>query len=284
VLSLLEGRSLAPLRVVLDTAHGAAHAIGPAVLRAAGAHVEVLNDAPNGRNINDGCGATDPATLAAAVLAAGADVGVALDGDADRLIAVDHRGRIIDGDHIIAICARDLRDRGALRDDTVVVTVMSNLGFRLAMEEEGIHVVETPVGDRYVLEALNEGGYSLGGEQSGHVIFADAATTGDGVLTAVVLLDVMARRGSLSQLADAAMTSLPQVLVNVPLAQRLPDAAARLADAIDPLEQALGDHGRVLVRPSGTEPLLRIMVEAPTHELAESTAASLAATAAARFA
>ena len=284
VLAQLEERRLDSLRVVLDTAHGAAYDVGPEVLRAAGASVEVLHAAPDGRNINDGCGATDPASLARAVVGSGADLGVALDGDADRLIAVDQRGRIIDGDHIIAICAGDLRERGRLRDDTVVVTVMSNLGFRLAMERDGIHVVETPVGDRYVLEALNVGGFSLGGEQSGHVIFADAATTGDGLLTAVVLLDIVARRGPLAGLADAAMTSLPQVLVNVPLAQRLPDAAQRLADAIEPIERQLGDHGRVLVRSSGTEPLLRIMVEAETSEQAEVAAAALATTASERFA
>ncbi len=284
VLAMLETRRLDDLTVVLDVAHGAAHEVGPDVLRAAGADLHVINDAPDGRNINDGCGATAPAALADAVTGLGADLGVALDGDADRLIAVDHRGRIIDGDHIIAICAADLRERGRLRDDTVVVTVMSNLGFRLAMERDGIHVVETPVGDRYVLEALADGGYSLGGEQSGHVIFADAATTGDGVLTALVLLDIVARRGRLADLAASAMTSLPQVLVNVPLAVRVPDAAERLADVIAPLEAELGATGRILVRSSGTEPLLRIMVEAATHDLAESSATSLAAAATARFA
>ena len=171
---------------------------------------------PNGRNINAGCGATHPAALQAAVTAERAHAGIALDGDADRLIAVDERGDIVDGDHVIAICAGDMRDRGVLRDDTVVVTVMANLGFHIAMREAGIRVVQTDVGDRYVLEALLAGGYSLGGEQSGHVIFPDHATTGDGMLTALALLDVVQRSGKqLSQLADAAMTQLPQVLVNI---------------------------------------------------------------------
>ncbi len=196
VLRYLEGRRLDGLRVVLDAANGAASVVGPEVLRAAGADVIVIADAPDGRNINDGCGATVPSNVAAAVLAHGADVGVALDGDADRLIAVDHTGSIVDGDHIIAIVATDLLAKGELRDDTVVVTVMTNLGFRLAMRETGINVIETGVGDRYVLEALAAGGYSLGGEQSGHVIFADHATTGDGVLTALALLDAVTRSGT----------------------------------------------------------------------------------------
>ncbi|MEQ9164054.1 MAG: phosphoglucosamine mutase, partial [Ilumatobacter fluminis] len=178
----------------------------------------------------------------------------------------------------IAICAADLRARGLLRDDTVVVTVMTNLGFRLAMEAAGIAVVETPVGDRYVLEALNEHGYSLGGEQSGHVIFSDWATTGDGLLTALVLLDVVQRSGRrLSQLARDAMTQLPQVLVNIPVAERRPDIAAELADEIAAAQAELGETGRILVRASGTEPLVRVMVEAPTAEQARATADRLAA-------
>ena len=186
-----------------------------------GAQVVVINATPDGRNINDGCGATDPAGLQAAVTAERAHAGIALDGDADRLIAVDERGDVVDGDHVIAICAGDMRDRGVLRDDTVVVTVMTNLGFHLAMRDAGIDVVETAVGDRYVLEALTAGGYSLGGEQSGHVIFPDHATTGDGMLTALALLDIVQRSGKqLSQLAEAAMTQLPQVLVNVEVGVR----------------------------------------------------------------
>jgi phosphoglucosamine mutase len=284
VLAYLEGRRLDGLRIVLDAANGAAFEIGPSILRAAGAEVIVIDAAPDGRNINDGCGATVPANVARAVREHGADVGVALDGDADRLIAVDHDGSIVDGDHIIAIIAEDLRSKGELRDDTVVVTVMTNLGFRLAMARAGIHVVETAVGDRYVLEALASGGYSLGGEQSGHVIFSDHATTGDGVLTAVALLDAVRRSDRpLAALAAAAMTSLPQVLVNVRVSQRVPDVGERMADDIAIVEANLGDTGRVLVRASGTEPLIRVMVEAATRELAQRAADDLAAAAHHRF-
>jgi phosphoglucosamine mutase len=285
VLSILEGRRLAGLKVVLDTANGAAYQVGPEVLRASGAEVVVIADDPTGQNINDGCGATVPEAVAAAVLEHGADVGVALDGDADRLIAVDNTGTVVDGDHIIAISAADLRARGQLRNDTVVVTVMTNLGFRLAMRDAGIDVMETAVGDRYVLEALAAGRHSLGGEQSGHVIFADHATTGDGLLTAVALLDVVARsERPLTDLARDAMTSLPQVLVNVRVGERVPDVAERLADEIAAADALLGDTGRLLVRASGTEPLIRVMVEAPTAEQARQVAADVASHARTRFA
>jgi phosphoglucosamine mutase len=283
VLRFLEGRTLAGLHVVVDTANGAASELAPMVLRRAGAQVTSVADRPNGRNINDRCGATCPETVAAEVVRAGADVGIALDGDADRLIAVDRTGTIVDGDHIIAICAADLRKRGELRDDTVVVTVMTNLGFRLAMRDAGIEVVETAVGDRYVLEALSAGGYSLGGEQSGHVIFADHATTGDGLLTGVALLDVVARAGTLADLARGAMTSLPQVLHNLVVSERIPDVAEQLADDIAAVEQRLGDTGRVLVRASGTEPLIRVMVEAASAHEAESAALELIGVAERRF-
>jgi len=284
LLRLLAGRSLAGLHVVVDTAHGAASELAPSVLRAAGAQVTTVADQPDGRNINDRCGATCPETVAAEVVRVGADIGIALDGDADRLIAVDHTGTIVDGDHIIAICAADLRSRGELRHDTVVVTVMTNLGFRLAMQAEGIEVVETAVGDRYVLEAINAGGYSLGGEQSGHVIFSDHATTGDGLLTGIALLDIVARTAPLAELARRAMTSLPQVLYNLVVAQRVPDVADRLADEIQAVEQRLGKTGRVLVRASGTEPLIRVMVEASSADEAESAAAELIRVAERRFA
>ncbi len=277
VVAFLDGLRLGGLRVVVDAANGAAHRIGPEVLRATGAEVIVVAASPDGRNINDRCGATAPALVAAAVVEHGADVGIALDGDADRLIAVDHAGKVVDGDHIIAIIANDLRARGELRHDTVVVTVMTNLGFRLAMQAGGIEVVETAVGDRYVLEALAAGGFSLGGEQSGHVIFADHATTGDGVLTAVALLDAIKRAGRpLADIAAETMTSLPQVLVNVRVAQRMPDIAERLADEIATARRDLGDTGRILVRASGTEPLVRVMVEAQTHERAQQVADTLA--------
>ncbi len=277
VLSVLGGRSLAGLHVVVDPANGAASAIAGSVLERAGAKVTVVSAAPDGRNINDHCGATHPAALAAVVQELGADLGLALDGDADRLIAVDERGGIVDGDHVLAICAADLRSRGVLRDDTVVVTVMTNLGFRLAMEQAGITVVETPVGDRHVLEALRAGSYSLGGEQSGHIIFHDLAATGDGLLTGLALADVLVRDGRpMSAVAATSMTQLPQVLVNVAVARRRPDVAELLADELAAAAVELGDHGRILVRPSGTEPLVRVMVEAPTHELALQHAERLA--------
>lgn len=284
VLSVLDGRRLDGLSVVVDAANGAAFEVAAEALGAAGADVTVIAASPTGTNINAGCGATVPSFVAETVRARGADLGVALDGDADRLIAVDHTGAVVDGDHIIAIAAEDLRARGRLRHDTVVVTVMTNLGFRLAMREAGIDVVETGVGDRYVLEALAAGGFSLGGEQSGHVIFADHATTGDGLLTSLVLLDAVKRSGrSLAELATGAMTSLPQVLVNVRVPERVPDfgheVAERLAADISEVEQQLGDTGRVLVRPSGTEPLIRVMVEASSAEQAQAAADGLAAAA-----
>ena len=278
VRSILQGRRLDGLHVVLDCANGAATGVGPEVLRSTGATVHVIADRPDGRTINAGCGATDTAALAAEVRSRGADVGLALDGDADRLIAVDHLGREIDGDHLIAICAEDLRARELLREHTVVVTVMSNLGFRHAMAAADIDIVETPVGDRYVLEALLAGPYSLGGEQSGHVIFADHATTGDGVLTALALLDAVRRDGrTLADLAAGAMTSLPQVLRNVRVAERRPDVVELLDDDIRQVQERLGEDGRVLVRPSGTEPLIRVMAEAPTQRQADDAVGQLIA-------
>jgi phosphoglucosamine mutase len=278
LLAVLDGRGLRGLGVVVDAANGAASHLAGEVMQRTGARTIVVNAEPNGTNINAGCGATDPAGLQAVVVAERAHVGIALDGDADRLIAVDEAGQVVDGDHIIAICAADLRSRGLLHDDTVVVTVMTNLGFRLAMQAADIDVVETPVGDRYVLEALGRGGYSLGGEQSGHVIFADRATTGDGLLTGLVLLDIVHRSGRpLSELAAAAMTQLPQVLVNVPVVANRDAAADLLAADIAAWEGRLGETGRILVRPSGTEPLVRIMVEAPSRDIAREVADSLGA-------
>ncbi|HVE45743.1 MAG TPA: phosphoglucosamine mutase [Acidimicrobiales bacterium] len=275
----LEGRGLEGLRVVVDCANGAGSHIAPRVLAALGAEVEALSDAPDGVNINDGCGSTFPAALQRAVVAAGADAGLALDGDADRVLAVDHLGALVDGDQVLALCAVDLRSRGRLRDDTVVATVMANLGFRRAMVAAGVKVEETVVGDRYVLEALEQGGWSLGGEQSGHVIFADLATTGDGILTGLQLLDVVSRSGRrLAELAAAAMDRMPQVLRNVAVpAGNVEDVMARLRPSVEAAEAELGEAGRILVRPSGTEPLVRVMVEAATEELAESTAMRVAA-------
>jgi phosphoglucosamine mutase len=266
------------LRVVADCAHGSASSWAGLVLEALGSDVTLINAEPDGTNINDHCGSTHPEGLSRTVVELGADVGLAFDGDADRVLAVDHHGRIVDGDFIIAICARDRHERGALAHDSVVVTVMANLGFRLGMQDAGINVVETVVGDRYVLEALDDGGYSLGGEQSGHVIFTDIASTGDGLLTAVQLLDVVARTGRpLADLAGAAMTKLPQVLHNVPVVERMPDVADRLAPEIKQAEAELGERGRVLVRASGTEPLVRVMVEAADEAQAESVATELVA-------
>lgn len=241
----------------------------------------MLHAEPDGTNINTACGSTHPEDLQAAVVASGADAGLAFDGDADRVLAVDHTGRLVDGDHLIAICAVDRKGRGALVDDTVVVTVMTNLGFRLAMEDHGITVVETAVGDRYVLEALEAGGWSLGGEQSGHVIFPELATTGDGLLTGVQVLAAVQRAGTTLAGAAAVMTQLPQVLVNVRVAQRRPDVAEALAAEIAAAEARLGPTGRVLVRPSGTEPLVRVMVEAADPAVAQREAADLATAAAA---
>jgi phosphoglucosamine mutase len=249
------------------------------VLRQAGADViATLAAAPDGCNINDGCGSTDPRALQAAVTRSGADLGLAFDGDADRVLAVDGRGELVDGDHLLALFAIDLQARGRLASDTVVVTVMTNLGFRLGMEARGISVFETQVGDRYVLEALDERALSLGGEQSGHIIFRDLATTGDGILTGLHLLDLVAREGRpLAAMASDAMVRLPQVLRNVAVVDR---AGLARADGVwtevARMEALLQGRGRVLLRPSGTEPLVRIMVEAESQGEAEAVAEGLA--------
>jgi phosphoglucosamine mutase len=278
VAASLDDGDLSGLTLVVDAANGAASDVAPAVLRRLGATVHVLHDEPDGTNINAGCGSTYPEDLQKAVAQRGADVGLAFDGDADRVLAVDADGRLVDGDQIIAVTAIDRRARGRLAHDAVVVTVMTNLGFRLGMEAHGIRVVEVPVGDRNVLETLAGEGLSLGGEQSGHVIFPDLATTGDGLLTAVQLLGAVRRSGrSLGELADAAMTRLPQVLCNVRVADAGMDLDGPLADEIAKVEAELGDRGRVLVRGSGTEPLVRVMVEAPTADQAQSAADRLVA-------
>ncbi|MCW2547459.1 MAG: phosphoglucosamine mutase [Mycobacterium sp.] len=264
------------LKIVVDCAQGAASVLSPRVLREAGAEVIALAADGDGYRINDACGATSTASLQAAVVAHGADAGIAHDGDADRCLAVDAAGLLVDGDQILAIAALALRERGALAADTVVATVMSNLGFRHAMQQAGIGVLETAVGDRYVLEAMRAGSYSLGGEQSGHVVFAEHATTGDGLLTALVLLERIAATGaSLAELAGV-MTRLPQVLLNVRADRAVANAPAVLA-AVDVVAAELGTAGRVLLRPSGTEPLVRVMVEAATPELARSSAERIAA-------
>jgi phosphoglucosamine mutase len=268
--------SLAGLKVVLDCAHGAASVAGPRALAEAGAEVIAICAEPDGLNINDGCGSTHLGVLQRTVLEHGADVGFALDGDADRCLAVDHEGTVVDGDQILTILALAMRDAGTLSQDTVVATVMSNLGFVNALRDEGVRVLQTRVGDRYVLEAMNGQGYTLGGEQSGHVIMSDHATTGDGILTALQVLGRMAEKGRPLRELAGVMTRLPQVLVNVPGVDKSRTDDVELAAAVAAAEDELGDSGRVLLRPSGTEPLVRVMVEAPTAERAQQTADRLA--------
>ena len=270
-------RSLGGIKVVLDCANGAAYEAGPLALAKAGADVVPICAEPDGLNINDRCGSTHLDVLQRAVLSHRADVGFALDGDADRCLAVDHRGEVVDGDQLLAVLALAMRDAGTLESDTVVATVMSNLGFVQAMRREGVGVRQTKVGDRYVLEAMKAHRYTLGGEQSGHVIMSDHATTGDGILTALHVLARMAdRQASLAELA-AVMTRLPQVLVNVPGVDKArADEDAVLAAAVAEAEYELGDTGRVLLRPSGTEPLVRVMVEAGSADQARSVADRLA--------
>lgn len=267
-LALGGGTPLAGIRVVVDCGNGAASAVGPAALRALGADVTVLHADPDGTNINAGCGSTDPSELQASVVTAGADVGLAFDGDADRVIAVDASGELVDGDQILAMCAIDLHERGLLHADTVAVTVMSNLGLHHALAVHGIGVIETPVGDRAVLEAIARNGLALGGEQSGHVIFADHATTGDGILTGAYVLGLIVRHHRpLAELA--VVTRVPQLLENVRVAHRDDlDGATEFWAEVDAAVVELGATGRVLVRPSGTEPVVRIMVEAPESEQA----------------
>ena len=254
------------LKVVVDCANGAASVVSPEAMRRAGAEVIAIHAAPDGLNINEGCGSTHMEDLVAAVVEHGADAGIAHDGDADRCLAIDGNGNIVDGDHILAILATALRDSGELASNTVVATVMANLGFKIAMEAAGITLVETGVGDRYVLEAMRDGGFVLGGEQSGHVILSEHATTGDGTLTALHLLARVAQTGtSLADLAGA-VVKLPQVLINVSGVDknRLGQAAGVIA-AVAAAENSLGSNGRVLLRSSGTEPLVRVMVEATSE-------------------
>lgn len=265
------------LHVVLDCAHGAAAGVSPETFADAGARVTVIGADPDGLNINDGVGSTHLDQLSAAVVAAGADLGIAHDGDADRCLAVTAEGEIVDGDRIMAILAVAMKERGDLVDDTLVATVMSNLGLHRAMADHGIRVEQTAVGDRYVLERMNEGGFSLGGEQSGHLIMSRFATTGDGVLTGLHLMAEMARTGrSLAELA-ATMTIYPQVLVNVRGVDRALVATDPVVqDAVARVSADLGDSGRVLLRPSGTEPLVRVMVEAADVDTAQRHADALA--------
>ncbi|MEU4200569.1 phosphoglucosamine mutase [Streptomyces sp. NPDC045470] len=265
------------LKVVIDGAHGAASRVSPEAFARAGAEVVTIGADPDGLNINDGCGSTHLSGLCAAVVEHGADLGVAHDGDADRCLAVDRDGNEIDGDQILAVLALGMREAGTLRKDTVVATVMSNLGFKLAMEREGLTFVQTAVGDRYVLEEMKSGGFALGGEQSGHVIALDHATTGDGTLTGLMLAARVAATGRpLGELAGV-MKRLPQVLVNVPDVDKTRVATSpEVTSAVAEAERELGATGRVLLRPSGTEPLVRVMVEAADIEQAGAVAGRLA--------
>ncbi|MFE7317041.1 phosphoglucosamine mutase [Streptomyces sp. NPDC057555] len=265
------------LKIVIDGAHGAAAHVSPEAFARAGAEVVTIGTEPDGLNINDGCGSTHLDKLRAAVVEHGAALGVAHDGDADRCLAVDHTGNAVDGDQILSVLALGMREAGTLREDTVVATVMSNLGFKLAMERAGIALVQTAVGDRYVLEEMKAHGYALGGEQSGHVIVLDHATTGDGTLTGLMLAARVAATGrSLAELAGV-MERLPQILVNVPdVDKSRVGSSAELAAAVADAEQELGATGRVLLRPSGTEPLVRVMVEAADIEQARAVAQRLA--------
>lgn len=276
-LLLATPHSLNGVRVVVDCAHGAASVVAPEAYHRAGADVVALHAQPDGLNINDGCGSAHLDDLRAAVVAQRAAIGIAHDGDADRCLAVDATGAVVDGDQIMAILALAMRDSAELVENTLVTTVMSNLGLHLAMREHGVIVKTTAVGDRYVLEALTAGGFSLGGEQSGHVVLPEYATTGDGLLTALRLMARMVTSGhNLAELASV-LTRLPQVLLNVVVTEKAAVAAApAVAEALADAEAELGDTGRILLRPSGTEQLVRVMVEAPTESAATDIAARVA--------
>jgi phosphoglucosamine mutase len=277
LLATLDG-SLEGLRVVLDCAFGAAYNIGPRAFREAGAEVTVLHAEPDGSRINVDCGSTSLDKVSRTVVEEGADLGIGFDGDADRALAVDERGEVVDGDRIIGMTALQWARDGALKDNLVVATVMSNLGFRRALEEAGIEVITAPVGDKYVAEAMADRGAVLGGEQSGHVIFAEHATTGDGILTGLQMANILSASDEpLSKLAHF-YEPFPQVLINVPVRSRDElESTEELWEAVRTVEATLGDDGRVLLRPSGTEPLVRVMVEAADRDTAERSAASLAA-------
>ncbi len=270
------GTSLRGLRITVDCANGGAYALAPEALRRAGADVVVINASPDGRNINDNCGSTHPEQLQQMTLASGSDFGVAYDGDADRCLAVDATGKLVDGDKIMGALALDMQAQGKLANNTLVATVMSNLGLKLAMQEAGIKLIQTAVGDRYVLEAMRFGGYNLGGEQSGHIIVGEYATTGDGILSSLLLARLVKTSGvSLAELVSG-ISRLPQTLVNVSGVKKDGLDNLRIQEAVRAAEIRLGENGRVLLRPSGTEPLVRIMVEARTQVEADRIAAELA--------
>jgi phosphoglucosamine mutase len=269
--------SLKGIKVVVDCANGAASDLAPKAFQDAGAEVVVIGNQPDGYNINLGCGSTHLSALQAAVVEHGADVGIAHDGDADRTLAVDATGAIVDGDQIMAILAVAAKSRGDLSRNTLVATVMSNLGLKIAMKQAGIEMIETKVGDRYVLEVIREGGYTLGGEQSGHLIFARHATTGDGILTGLQLLAQMSSTGKSLQELASAMKVYPQVLINVPEVDKSKvNSDQELQKVVQEAQTELGETGRVLLRASGTEPLVRVMVEAQDAGTAQSWAERIA--------
>ena len=273
--------SLDGLKMVVDAAHGAAYVVAPAVFSELGAEVHALGVKPNGKNINHNAGALHPEHMASEVVRRGASIGIALDGDADRVIMVDEKGQVVDGDVIMALCARRLLRLGRLPRNTVVTTVMSNLGLERAMHAQKGKVLRTNVGDRYVVEAMRSGGYTFGGEQSGHLIFLDHATTGDGIVAALQVLAIMLEDGKpLSELAAGAMVRVPQVLENATFVSRMPlDAMKVMRLTVDRIEKVLGERGRILVRWSGTEPKLRVMVEGEDHDQISSYALEILAAA-----
>ena len=274
---IVDTTDFSKLHVVLDCANGAYSNVAPEVFTKLGATVTTINATPDGRNINEQCGATHPAMLCSVVKSVGAHFGIAFDGDGDRLIAVDETGEIVDGDHLIAISATEMKRRGTLRNNKVAVTVMTNIGFHQAMKIAEIEVVTTPVGDRSVLAALEENSLVLGGEQSGHIIYRDLATTGDGLLAALMLSAIVAgAKKTLGEIASAAMTSFPQVLINLRVSKRVENIEKLFESEIALAEKSLQANGRVLVRASGTEPMVRVMVEASQQATAESVAATLA--------
>ena len=278
-LSGTTAESLSGLKIALDCANGAASMVAPEVFRRLGAEVICFYNSPDGTNINDNCGSTHPENLSRLVSEMGADIGLAFDGDADRLIAIDEFGRLINGDRVMAINAIDLKERGLLKKDVLCATVMSNLGLELGLKERGITVVKTDVGDRYVLEEMLKNGYSLGGEQSGHVIFLDHNTTGDGSLTGIQLASVLKRKQkSLSELANV-ISILPQVLVNAKVSEDKKHCYTQdqqIMEKISSLEEQMHGRGRVLIRPSGTEPLVRVMIEGEDRDYIEKQASDIA--------
>lgn len=265
------------MKIVVDCANGAAYKVAPLIFEELGAEVIPVGTQPNGRNINLDCGAMHPEVVCAAVRKHGADAGIALDGDADRVIFSDEKGRKVDGDHIMAVCALDMKAKNTLKKDTVVATIMSNMGFDIAMKREGIHVVKTQVGDRYILEEMLRGGFNLGGEQSGHIIFLDHSTTGDGILSALQVLAVTKERGErLSKLAGI-MTTLPQVIINTPVTRKRDlDKIPSVKKVLDEAEGKLRGRGRILVRFSGTQRMCRVMVEGPSEKVISTMAKRIA--------